>query len=568
MRRHEAALLIGTTLTLGGCLEHILEDLEPWLDTASSSGSTSATTTGVETGDPLPTGGGVQTVTSATTSTTSMGPDPGPIETSSGAEDPDGPPPSAGLSFDPPKLTLPGAASAKFSFGETITSAVLSLDGKVIAQGPPGALGYTFEATSEDLNGEYEFKLVVYDGKGGSAEALTTLKVELPEHGLVRCAFQDAPGIQHSAVASVAWTDEFIAALGVRDEGAGPRLVLWGIDPVTCGVLWMQKIDIWTQLPIDNLPSTGAALALDESGNFVIAGNLFQNGNFRPYLALLRADDRSLMWETLGEPGDQAAGVARAPWPYENIIMVGSRLTSVNPPRYDGLIQGYSTGGSVWVDVLKAPFTEDEFDQDKFQVRNEHALAVDINPDTLEVIVVGEREFSPDIKQDVFSRTFTARYYPMGGRIGSWTSSGDYLPNDSARSLRRCGDGFVAGGWTSDAPPGSTRWPLARRLDAEGVSVGRRSEPFADTETAGADCDREGKVVSASTRMAGNQTDIVVHAYLDPEKPPVWQATYAGQGMGDDKAATLACDAWGYCAWGGYELVDGKNRALVQIHYP
>ena len=564
MRSYGAALLIGTTLLLGGCLEHILDDLEPWLDTASSSGSTSTTTTGVETTDAVPTGG-VQTVTSATTTSTG----PGPVETTSGEGDPDGPPPSAGLSFDPPKLTMPGSSSAKFMFGETVTSAALSLDGKVIAQGPPDSLSYAFEATSEDLNGEYDFKLVVYDGKGGSAEALATLGVGLPEHGLVRCAFQDTPGIQHSAVASVAWTDDYIAALGVRDEGAGPRLVLWGIDPVTCGVLWMQKIDIWTQLPIDNLPSTGAALTLDESGNFVIAGNLFQNGKFRPYLALLRADDRSLIWETLGDPGDQAAGVARAPWPYENIIMVGSRMTSVNPPRYDGLVKGYTTGGSVWVDVLKAPFTLDEFDQDILKIRNEHVLAVEINPDTLEVIVVGEREFKPtEIGPDYYNRTFTARYYPMGGRIGSWTSGGDYLPNDSARSLRRCGDGFVAGGWTSDAPPGSARWPLARRLDAEGVSVGRRSEPFADTETAGADCDREGKIVSASTRTVGNQTDIVLHAYLLPEEPLVWKAEHAGQGMGDDRAAALACDAWGYCGWGGYEWVDGKNRAIVQIHYP
>jgi hypothetical protein len=560
MRSYTAVLMIGALLLLGGCLENILHDLDPWLDTAASSGSTSSSTTGVETGDPVPTGG-VQTVTSvASTSTTD--------ETSSGADEPDGPPPSAGLSFVPPKLTTPGASSASFTFGETVTSAVLSLGGKVIAQGPPDSLSYTFDATSEDLNGKYDFKLVVYDGKGGSAEAPAELAVELPAHGLVRCAFQDSAGSLHSAVASVAWTDEFIAALGVRDEGAGPRLVLWGIDPVTCGVLWTQKIDIWTQLPIDNLPSTGAALALDEHGNFVIAGNLFQNGKFRPYLALLRADDRSLMWETLGDSGDQAAGVARAPWPYENIIMVGSRLTSENPAHYDGLVKGYTTTGSVWEDVLKAPLTPDEFNQDDFQIRSEHALAVDVHPDTLEVIVVGEREFKPDGLAPAYNRTFTARYYPMGGRIGSWTSSGDFLPNDSARSLRRCDDGFVAGGWTRDKLPGSLRQPLARRLDAHGESIGRRSEPFAGTETAAADCDREGKVVSASTRTVGNHTDVVLHAYLDPEKPPVWQATYVGQGMGDDQAATLACDEWGYCAWGGYEWADGKNRAIVQIHYP
>lgn len=563
MKTCTTTLALGVILLLGGCLEQVWGDLEPWLDTAASSGSTSSTSwTGEATTDVLPTGG-VQTVTSATTA---AGPDP--ADTGKTAGDPEGPPPSAMLSFEPAELTMPGPASAKIEVGETVTSATLSLGGKVVAQGLPGSLAYTFEATSEEVNGVHEFELLALDGKGGSAKAVASLKVELPAHGLVRCAFQDKVGALHSAIASVAWADGYLAALGVRDEGAGPRLALWGIDPVTCGALWSQKIDIWTLLPIENLPSTGAALALDEAGNFVIAGNLFENGKFRPYLALLRRDDRSLIWETTGALGDQAAGVVRAPSPYENIIMVGSRLTSVNPLRYDGLVQGYTTGGSVWEDVLRAPFTADELNKDPFNEYNEHALAVDINSDTLEVIVVGEREFKPDFKPKLPWRTFSARYDPMGGRVGSWTSSGDYLPQDSARSLRRCGDGFVAAGWTSDDAPGSTRWPLVRRLDGKGVSVGRRSEPFADTETAGADCDREGKVVSASTRAVGNQTDVRLHAYLHPEKPLVWQADYAGQGMGNDEAATLACDAWGYCAWGGYERADGKTRAIVQIHYP
>ena len=565
MRIYKAVSLTWIVLLLGGCLEHILSDLEPYLDTASTSGSTSSTSWPVETTtDALPTGGAIETVTSATTS-----PGPEPVDTTTTSTgDPEDPPPTAALSFEPAELTKPGPSSAKFQLGETVMSAILYLCGKIVAQGPPDSLAYTFEATSASLNGEYNFELLALDGKGGSVKAPAMLKVELPPHGTVRCPFQDKGVPVQSGVSSVVWADGYLAALGLRDEGAGPRLALWGIDPVMCGELWSRTIDLWTLLPIDNLPSTGAALALDEAGNFVIAGNLFQNGKFRPYLALLRADDWSLIWETLGDPGDQAAGVVRVRWPYENIIMVGSRLTNENPARYDALVKGYTTTGVIWTDVLKAPFTLDEFHKDIPNENSEHALAVDINPDTLEVIVVGEREFKPDFMAPIYNRTFTARYYPMGGRIGSWTSSGDYLPNDSARSLRRCGDGFVAGGWTSDAPPGSTRWPLARRLDAQGVSTGRNSEPFADTETAGADCDREGKVVSSSTRMLGNQTDIVIHAYLLPEAPLVWQAKYAGQGMGDDRAASLACDEWGYCAWGGFEWADGKNRAIVQIHYP
>lgn len=559
--------LCGVPLVLGGCLEQVWQDLEPFLDTGSSSGlSSSSSSTGDGTTDVAITGG-IQTVTSASSS----GPDPGnPPDTGSSSGTPDGEPLIIEtFEFDPPELTEPGPSALQLKVSDNITTAILYHGSEIVTQGPPDALTYTFEATSEELNDDHTFKLVALDGKGGSVERETTLAVKLPAHGTVRCPFQDKLGSQHSGVAAVVFAGEHVAALGVRDEGSGPRLALWLINAKTCGVIWLRTIDNWTLLSEGkDLPSTGAALVRDENNNFVIAGNLLEGSKTRPYLALL-SPGGSLLWERPGDLGDQATGVARVRWPYETIVMVGTRLTSANPPRYDGLVQGYKTNGSRWVDVLRAPFTADEFNKDEANGRTEKALAVVFNTDSDELLLVGEREFQPDINNpDIFQRTFTARYYPDGGRISSWTSSGDYLPHDSAGALRRCGNDFIAGGWTSDSVPGSKPFPLARRLDGEGKSLGRRSEPLADTQTHGIDCDREGKVVSASTRTVGGQTDGKLHAFLIPDQPLVWQAQYDGLGHGNDGATSLACDAWGYCAWGGYERVDGKTRALVQLHYP
>lgn len=544
---------------LMGCIQDAWND---WTALSAAEPSTGVGSSGSTAGlDDEPTGA-VQTVTSASSTATA-----GPDKSTTG--EPNDGKLEIGLSFDPPKLTKPGQSSAVLQASDNVTSTTLYLGGKVVAQGPPDALTYTFDALSEAANGKHDFTLLALDGKGGSVETPATLEVELPKHGTVKCPYQDKVGSQHSAIASVVFAEKYIVALGTRDEGEGSRLSLWLIDPEACDFYYQRSIDMWTLLPgVESLPSAGASLARDESGNFVIAGNLLVGADPKPYVALLRSDG-SLIWETTGELGDEAAGVTRVPWPYEHIVMVGSRRTSKNPVRYDGLVKGYTTTGVVWEDVLGAPFMADGEDPDDVNVRSEKLLAVDVNPDTLEVLVVGEREFQPDQPQPVaFQRTFTARYDPLGGRLATWTSTGDYFPHDSARSLRWCGDGFIAGGWTRDLGIDTKPLPLVRHLDDEGKSIGRRAEALAGTTIFGIDCDREEKVVSAGKRDDGFETDALLYATALPDQPPVWQAVHDGQGQANDGATAVDCDAWGYCAWGGYEFFDGKTRAIVQIHYP
>lgn len=564
--RETCSLVMLAALLPAGCLQAALDE---WNALTAAEPSTGAGTTADSSGtaDVEPTSG-VQTVTSATTAP-SFTTAPSPADTTSSTGEPAEPLEIKQFKFEPSPLTKPGLSSAVMEVGDNVTSATIYLDDKIVAQGPPDTLTYALEATSADFNGDYDFKLRVFDGNGGSKEQPATLKVDIQPHGTIKCPFQDEES-EHSGIASLVFGEKYIAALGTRDEGSGPKLSLWRIDPMMCGQYDQRSIDDWTKLDVKKWPSTGAALAIDESGNYVIAGNLLVGADPQPYLALLRADDLSLIWETTGDLGDEATGVTRVPWPYEHIVMVGSRRTSENPSRYDGLVKGYTTTGVVWVDdKLRAPFTADEAFKDKFNQLSEKAFAVEINPDTLEVLVVGEREFqlSQQIK-DIRQRTFTARYSPLGGRLGTWTSTGDYLPHDSARSLRWCSDAFIAGGWTRDIGVDAKSQPLVRRLDDEGKSLSRRAEPFGEVTIRGVDCDREGKVVSAGERVHDGQSDALIFATKLPEHPPVWQDEHYGLGNGDDGAMAVDCDTWGFCAWGGYEYVDGKTRAIVKIHYP
>jgi hypothetical protein len=144
----------------------------------------------------------------------------------------------------------------------------------------------------------------------------------------------------------------------------------------------------------------------------------------------------------------------------------------------------------------------------------------------------------------------------------------DYLPHDSARSLKRCNSALLVGGWTRDDLPGAKPLPLVRWIDPAGTSAGRRVELLIDMQTFGVDCDREGKVVSAGARTLGNQTDVALYAFLDLDEPLVWQAQHDGLDMANDGAAGLACDIWGFCAWGGFETVNGTVRAIVRVHAP
>jgi hypothetical protein len=117
---------------------------------------------------------------------------------------------------------------------------------------------------------------------------------------------------------------------------------------------------------------------------------------------------------------------------------------------------------SVWKTIMKAPFTADE-QPDPNNWLSEKIRAMLIEPETGFLVVVGEREFKPNVN-DVRTRAFVARFVPLGAHVGSpSTSPGDVFGHESMHSVTICGEELIAGGWTRNPDdPNATPQPLFR----------------------------------------------------------------------------------------------------------
>jgi len=350
-------------------------------------------------------------------------------------------------------------------------------------------------------------------------------------------------------------------------------MTAWLIDPKSCDVVpgWPKSLKNWSDDDgLTKLASVGTAVALDEDGNLIVAGNLIVDNKPQAYVALLNSTGSSL-WEKAGQVGDEVTSVAAGTEQFSNRVFVGgAQRTSDNPVRTDGTVWVYvADDDSVFIQppfTLRAPFTADEFDPDVDNNRSEWVRALVIQPGTNNVLAVGEREFIPKIGE-VYSRTFTILVHPLGGLMGTpWTSQADAsFAHDAARSVVVCGDGFVAGGWTRDVPVDAKPQPMSFWLGDDGVMEEHRSEPqMSSTQINGIACDREGKIVSAGVRSDG-PPDAQVFTVTDPFGPRVM---YEAGVVGEDGAGTVACDSQGLCAWGGYRTANAKPFAVVRIHHP
>ena len=110
--------------------------------------------------------------------------------------------------------------------------------------------------------------------------------------------------------------------------------------------------------------SFGTAVAIDEDGNIVVAGNFCVGNKPQGYVALLNSAG-SRLWEKAGQLGDEITSVAAGTAQFKNRVFVGgSQRTSDNPVRTDGAVWVYiADGESVFVsppNILAAPFTPDE----------------------------------------------------------------------------------------------------------------------------------------------------------------------------------------------------------------
>ncbi len=563
-----------TAVMLASCVEQAYQDgvgLAPKEPSSSSTGEPPGIPTTSSAGDP-----GVHTATGpeVAESSTSAGPTSASDSTGVGGN---AAPKIEGFSASPKHLDEAGPIKLELVASDDVevVKVHLELDGEKLAELTLADFPYTHDVLSAKDNGDKRaFKVTVEDGEGLTAEGTDEVGIQLPQSGVEKCIFEDPEaGTVTSMIAAVTFTSTAIVAVGARDTGGGLRLTVWMLEPKGCKLMpgWPKSMANWGgDKELMKLVSIGSAVDVDEDGNIVVAGNLLVDGKPQSYVALLTKDG-SRLWEKAGLVGDEVAGVAAARAESKNrVFVVGSRRTSDAPVRTDGAVWVYqATGDKVWVPppvTLKAPFTPDEFDKDVSNVLNEWVRAVVVKPGTGTALAVGEREFKPDINK-LPTRAFALLIHPLGVAVGTpWTSKAETgFMHNAARSATVCGDSFLAGGWTRDEPADAKPQPIMFWLGPDGSATQHRADlQLAATQTHGIACDRVGKIVSAGIRSTSSP-DAQVFAVTGLFDAPIW---YDSGDASDDGAGSMACDAWGYCGWGGYRTADKKPYAVLRVHHP
>ena len=578
MRSYTLMMSLLALLLAAGCLQDLLHEGDGLVSITATVDASSTSSAGPST-PTTSAGSGVQTVTGNEETTGPSATSPGDSSESGSGDAVNQPPTIELFAADDDYIDEAGPITLTLSANDdhAVVKVRLYLDGVKLADLTPADFPYAYDVLSAKFNGDQRiFKVVVEDAEGLTAEKQADpVKVWLPASGAEKCIFTDpVDGDVLSIISALTYTPkEEILAVGTRGPPGALRLTAWLIDPKSCDTIpgWPKSLKNWSDDEgFKKLTSFGTAVAIDEDGNLIVAGNFIVDNKPQGYAALLNSSGAQL-WEKPLQVGDEVSSVAAGTGLFSNRVFVGgAQWTSDNPVRTDGAVWVYiADGKSVFIQppsMFRAPFTPDELDEDENNERSEWVRALVNQPGTGNVLAVGEREYKPsDI--DAYHRTFTVVIHPLGGVIGApWTFQADAsFVHDAARSVAACGDGFVAGGWTRDLPVDAKPVPMMFWLDASGIGTDHRSDPqLASTETFGVACDREGKIIGASTRSSGS-SDAQVFAVVDPEGPIT---SYESGVPGNDAAAAVACDSWGFCGWGGYRTANAKPYAVVRVHHP
>jgi hypothetical protein len=249
------------------------------------------------------------------------------------------------------------------------------------------------------------------------------------------------------------------------------------------------------------------------------------------------------------------------------VFVVGSRRTSDNPVRTDGMVWVYqwTEGEDVYVQpptVLRAPFTPDEFDPDLDNDRSEWARAVVVDA-AGNALVVGEREYKDDMLQ-VYSRAFAVQVHPFGQVLGTpWTSWAPAFRTMQCGRSVRAATMYVAGGWTRDFTP--------TEREARAVSFLVRDRDASPSPTARRDPESTVSHVTGRRRSSARRPVPRALPMLRSSRSSGHRTRPSGtsQGVADaDGAGAVACDHRGFCGWGGYRTTNAKPYAVVRVHHP
>jgi len=546
-------ILLTPSLLLAGCIEGLIAEGADYLppESATSTGSSSTTSDS----EPTTSLTGFETFAGPSSSSSSSTTAP----SGSSTDDANVPPV---VSIVPEKEHLSEAGKVIYTIETSDDTAELRLllDGVLQPKPTPsGVSTYTaiFEALSAKDNtapgAPHVITVEAEDEEGLVGVDQAELSVTLPASGVQKCIFTDEGHL--SRVNALAYTEDAIFAAGERDGKAA----VWILGPDQCELIKVVTIADWDPT-LGALLSRGTAIAVDEVGDFAVGFNLFKGGVPQVYTVGLTKLG-SLLWAKLGAVGDEIAGLTAVPGGF---VGVGSRHATFST---DAIMWQYAVEqGSAKASVKVLDLVTPQEGPDVFNKQSEWARAAMFDPSAGVVFVVGDRDFNAD-NNNYPRRAFVVRMVPFGEVIGEpSTSSGDVLYNDTATSIARCGAEVLLGGSAWDEAPGSEPMPLTRYLDRDGDPVGGLTEPWVG-QTFGLACDRELKIVHATTTLGPGVPDAKVFAFSDAKAPRLW---YEQGQDGEDAALSLTCDARGFCAWGGFrESPKTQERvAVVRVHHP
>ncbi|MFZ6180399.1 hypothetical protein [Nannocystis pusilla] len=509
-------------------------------DSDSSGASSWATTTGID--------------ASAASETPAATHDPLPATPGSGdpwtmtTGEPENPLPEIlHFEIEPDMLHEAGTAHALAAFNDHVTQLELKVNGIEVPAGAPSEFKWSFTATSKaKSDGIYQLELLAKDDKNQMDVATATLKVDLPETGDPRCAFEEKS--DDGWFAGVVYDDDALVLAGAL--GAPFEATVWRLDPDNCapqfGSPW--KISQWTQMPFQGY-SQAVGLAIDDDGRTAIAANIGTGPDRLSYIAVL-SPKGSLEWERFGGAGHIYSGITASP---EGFFLVGQhRVSKVqDPPRYDGFIEGFADDGTLLgPKTLAAPLPGDDW-SDEFNMFDEHPRAITWSEALERLVVVGEREIF-DKNDTKRTRAFSALYDLDLNLVEAWTSGGLDALEDALVDVARCGEELVASGWIHSG----AKAPIARWLDSAGDgSMKRRVDLLDGTVYQAFACDSEGKFTVAANTPSGAST----LGFRFSDDPVLFKTDFD-----DTDLLAAACDARGFCAVAGRHT----NFAWLRVHHP
>lgn len=423
-----------------------------------------------------------------------------------------------------------------------------------------------------NMAGEYQVVITNCFGAVTSAVAILTVQAEPPvavaEAWVQRYNNDGAGGADDHALKAAHDAAGNIIVIGTTyDHVSG------GTDVVTIKYAGANGALLWRQRY--NGPGNGddcpKALAVDGSGNVVIAAASFNGTNHDYYTAKYAAADGALLWErrynSPANNDDQPNAVAADG--LGNVVVTGYCCNENTSGFIGGFVDFYTAkyasadGSIVWESRYNGPFGRADVAQ---------AAAVDA---TGNVVVTGYSVTRRETNGYLVSEYYTAKYAAVDGtRLWEASYRGPADKGDIAKAVAVDALGnVVVTGLSSNGTNGYADYYTAKYAATDGALLWEKrydGPRHGDDYATAVAVDNAGNVV-VTGYSAGVATDNDYHTvkYTAADGSLVWEKRYNGPANGPDITTALAVDDAGNVVVTGYSLngYDEDGYALPIDYY-